>query len=199
MNETTTNQPFAPTRWTLVLRARGETPEARAALSELCAAYYQPVLRFLLREGRTEEEARELAQEFFAAVLQGGMGSADPARGRFRSYLLGAVKHFLADCRKLARRQKRGSGVIIESLDAADGELPVEIPDATGNVTDAWFDRAWALAVMERALNSTEAEFRASDKLDQFHLLQPWLVGDAATLSQAEVARQLGLDRKSVV
>src|SRR4030095_14930648 len=96
---------FAPTRWTLILRARGETPEARAALSELCEAYYAPVLRFLCREGRKEDEARELAQDFFARVLAGsGFDEADPERGRFRSYVLGALKHFLADRRKHEQR-----------------------------------------------------------------------------------------------
>src|SRR5262245_48730563 len=115
---TSAGQAFAPTHWSLVLRARGETPEARAALSELCEAYYQPVLRFLCREGRPEDAARELAHEFFAGVLKRGqLGAADRARGRFRSYLLGAVKHFLADQRKYARREKRGEGIAPESLD----------------------------------------------------------------------------------
>ena len=92
---------FAPTRWTLILRARGETAEVQAALGELCEAYYGPVLHFLQREGRPEDEARELAQEFFARVLSGsGFDEADPERGRFRSYLLGALKHFLSDQRK---------------------------------------------------------------------------------------------------
>lgn len=111
MNPPTAPAGFAPTPWTLVLRARGESPEARVALSELCATYYQPVFRFLRREGRDEDAARELAQEFFARVLQhGDLGAADPSRGRFRSYLLGAVKHFLADHRKQPGRQKRGGG-----------------------------------------------------------------------------------------
>ena len=106
---------FAPTRWTLILRARGETPESRAALSELCDAYYQPVLRFLRREGRDEDSARELTQEFFARILSNGaFEQADPERGRFRSYLLGALKHFLADKWDKARRQKcDGGGQIV--------------------------------------------------------------------------------------
>src|SRR6185295_12740025 len=96
MAESVSSHEFAATRWTLVLRARGESVEARTALSELCEAYYQPVLRFLRREGREEDAARELAQEFFARVLAGGgFDEADPERGRFRSYLLGALKHFL--------------------------------------------------------------------------------------------------------
>ncbi len=83
---------FEPTRWTLILRARGATPEAHAALNELCVAYYNPVLRFLCREGRDEDSARDLTQEFFARILSGsggGFAEVDPERGRFRSYLLG--------------------------------------------------------------------------------------------------------------
>src|SRR6185436_18156870 len=103
--------------------ARGETQEARVALSELCEAYYQPVLRFLCREGRNEDAARELTQEFFARVLGGGgFDSADPERGRFRSYLLGALKHFLGDQRKRESRLKRGGGVAAESLDRTSSE-----------------------------------------------------------------------------
>jgi RNA polymerase sigma factor (sigma-70 family) len=192
---------FAPTRWTLVLRARGESPEARAALSDLCAAYYQPVFRFLRREGRDDDVARELAQEFFARVLQhGDLGAADPSRGRFRSYLLGAVKHFLADQRKQAGRQKRGGGAMPSSLDApvTDEGATLDLPDTGAEVPDAWFDRQWALAVMERALVAVEAEFAGAGKAAQFEQLKPWLMGEAAAPPQAEVARRLGLNEGAV-
>lgn len=195
------NPPFAPTRWTLVLRARGETPEARAALSELCDAYYQPVFRFLRREGRDDESARELAQEFFARVLQHGeLGAADPARGRFRSYLLGAVRHFLADQRKHAGRIKRGGGRTPESLEASEaGEgSPIEWADLGATVPDAWFDRQWALALMDRALNLVAAEFASSGKAAHFDQLKPWLIGEDPALSQADVARRLGLNEGAV-
>jgi RNA polymerase sigma-70 factor (ECF subfamily) len=187
---------FAPTHWTLVLRAQGQTLEAHAALSELCAAYYQPVLRFLQREGREEEAARELTQEFFARVLQRGkLGAADPSLGPFRSYLLGAVKHFLADLGKHGRRQKRGSGTSPESLDAASTEYGSlgDIADAKAPVPDAWFDRQWALTVMDRTLNRLESEFRSAGKTEHFDQLKTWLVGETPALSQAEAARQLGL------
>lgn len=201
MNTADAISPFAPTRWTLVLRARGETPEARAALSDLCAAYYQPVFRFLRREGRDDETARELTQEFFARVLQHGeLGAADPGRGRFRSYLLGAVKHFLADQRKHAGRQKRGGGAVPESLDAdviGDG-TPAELPDAGATVPDAWFDRQWALALMDRALNAVAVEFTSNDKAEQFDQLKPWLIGEVPALSQADAGRRLGLNEGAV-
>lgn len=104
---------FHTTRWTMVSRARGETPDARAALGELCEAYWNPVYRFLRREGRSEDESEELTQAFFARVLGGsGIGKVDPAKGRFRSYLLGALKHFLANHRRDANREKRGGDAV---------------------------------------------------------------------------------------
>ncbi|SRR6266540_345951 len=193
---------FAATRWTLILRARGETPEARAALGELCEAYYQPVLRFLCREGRDEDAARELTQEFFARVLAGsGFDEADPERGRFRSYMLGALKHFLADQRKHEQRHKRGGGVAATSLDAAspdDDSSPLQIADTALPTPDAFFDREWALAVIGRAMNVLEQEFTAGAKAHQFNTLKPWLMGEAPSMSQAEAARRLGLSEGAV-
>ena len=192
----TTASPFARTRWTLVLRARGESSEARAALGELCDAYYQPVFRFLRREGREEDAARELTQEFFACVLAGsGFDKADPERGRFRSYVLGALKHFLADQRKHDQRLKRGGGVAETSLDAAsrdDDSSPLQIPDDSLPTPEAFFDREWALAVISRAMNVLEQEFVACGKSDHFNTLKPWLMGEAPSMSQADAARQLG-------
>lgn len=192
--------PFLPTRWTLVLRAQGESDEGRAALSELCGNYYQPVLRFLLREGRDEDTARELTQEFFARILgRGAIGGADPARGRFRTYLLGALKHFLADHRDAQQRAKRGGGRPIESLDAQhEGESPVEFPDTAAELQDTFFDRAWALAVMARALKGICEEFASEGKSAHFDALKPWLVGDTPQLSQAQVAVQLDWSESAV-
>ena len=190
---------FTPTRWTLVLRAQGESAEARVALGELCEHYYDPVLRFLRREGRGEDDAAELAQEFFARVLSGsGFVGAERERGRFRSYLLGALKHFLSDQRRQQDRLKRGGGVTSESLDAlriegVDGSPPVELADPAAGAPDVGFDREWALTVMGRALATVEKEMADTAKREQFDALKPWLVGDGSALSQAETARNLGI------
>jgi RNA polymerase sigma factor (sigma-70 family) len=191
---------FRTTQWTRVLEARGDSTEARAALSDLCAVYYTPVFRFLRREGRDEDAARELTQEFFARILERGeIGAADPARGRFRTYLLGAVKHFLADQRDHAARKKRGGGQTSESLDAdRDGEGQLQIADTTGELRDTFFDREWALALMDRALKEVSAEFTRDGKAKQFDALKPWLVGDAGKLSQADVVRELGWSESAV-
>jgi RNA polymerase sigma-70 factor (ECF subfamily) len=172
----------------LVLRARGETPEARAALSELCGAYWKPVQRHLRNHGHAEEAARELTQEFFAGVLAGGsLAAADPARGRFRSYLLGAVKHFLSDRRERDARLKRAGDRPHEPYVPGDEEPARTVPPP-----DAAFDREWALALMGRALDTVEAEHRAAGRAEHFQTLRPWLTGgDAADSTDA--ARRLGL------
>jgi RNA polymerase sigma-70 factor (ECF subfamily) len=188
---------FALTRWTLVLRARGGSPEARAALAELCEAYYQPVFRFLCREGRSDDAAQELTQEFFTRILAGrALDAIQRERGRFRSYLLGAVKHFLADVHDHEHRLKRGGGAAPDSLDAptsTETATGIQVADPAATPADQVFDRQWALAVIDHALKALEGELAAAGKREQFNLLQPWLVGDAAGGSQADTARHLGL------
>lgn len=175
----TSSGAFVTTRWTRVLAARGNSPEARAALSDLCAAYYLPVVAFLRREGRDEDAARDLAHEFFALILErDSLGGADPARGRFRSYLLGALKHFLANRRLHDHREKRGGGLPHESLDARTDTSPG--PALTGPSPDTVFDREWALQVIERALALLADEAQSSGTESEFAALKPWLTGDGA-------------------
>ena len=116
----------------MVMRARGDAPEAQGALSELCDAYWTPVFHFLQREGRNDDDSRELAQDFFARLLsRGGIDNVDPTRGRFRSYLLGALKHYLADQKRAAGRQKRGGGAAVQSIEAGGSETSpgMQLPD----------------------------------------------------------------------
>ena len=122
---------FATTRWTQVLSARGDSPEGKVALGELCEAYWTPVLRFIQRNGYNEDAARDLTQEFFVQLLaHNGIKAVEPGKGHFRSYLLGAVKHFLADQFDCANAAKRGGGQVLIPIDAdASTEAPMEIPD----------------------------------------------------------------------
>lgn len=191
---------FAPTRWTLVLRARGETPEAQAALSELCEAYWTPIFRFLLREGRTEDAARDLTQEFFARLLAGrGIERVERGRGRFRSFLLGALKHFLTDQRDRDCAAKRGGGQPPNSLDAPpDSSHPLSLEPSEAPPPGAFFDRQWALALPGSALGALEAEFKPGGKPEHFAVLKPWLVGETDALPQAEAAARLGLTEWAV-
>lgn len=173
---------FHATQWTLVLRAKGEGEEAETALSDLCAAYYEPVVAFLRRDGRGEDAAREKAHAFFESVLSGGLGAPEPGRGRFRTFLLGALKHFLSKQRDAALAGKRGSGA--EHFPLVGESLP-GAPDQT-----LAFDREWALALIARAMEMLEAEQRG--KAETFSALKPWLDG-GAEMSQAEAAHSLGI------
>jgi RNA polymerase sigma-70 factor (ECF subfamily) len=188
---------FAPTRWTQVLQARGESAEAQAALGELCAAYWQPVFSFIRHEGRDEETARDLTQEFFAGLLaRHGLDTVQPGRGRFRSFLLGAVKHFLADQYDRAQAAKRGSGRRVVSIESGGGTsttAELQIPDPAGPVPDTVFDRQWAVTLVERALDVLAAELASAGKGEQFDTLKPWLLGEVESLSQADAARRLGM------
>jgi len=171
-------------------------------LGELCAAYWQPVFGFIRRTGNDEESARDLTQEFFAQLLaRHGLDTVEAGRGRFRSFLLGAVKHFLADQHDRASAAKRGGGqapVSIEAGASADTTAELQIPDPAGTVPDTFFDREWAVALVDRAVAALAAEAEADGKGEQFTALKPWLLGEVPSLSQAEAARELGLSEGAV-
>ncbi|MFM2141710.1 MAG: hypothetical protein RLZZ476_254 [Verrucomicrobiota bacterium] len=183
---------FHDTRWTLVSRSRGSDTQASAALSELCEAYYAPVVAFLRREGREEDAARELAHDFFAKLLAGGaIEGAKPERGKFRSYLLGALRHFAADQRDKAIAAKRGGGL-------QPAELDDEMIDFAADKPDAEFDRQWALTVLARSLSRLEAEMVADGKKAHFDALKPWLTAEADSTPQTVAAEKLGLSVEAV-
>ena len=183
---------FAITRWTLVLQAQGRSPEARAALSELCAAYYAPVQEFIRIWLHGADKAADLTQEFFAEILsRGGVDGADPDRGRFRSFILGAVKHFLSHARNREQSAKRGGSIEFERLDESHEILDPALPP------DAAFDRQWALALLGRALQSIEDQFAAEGKAEAFRVLRPWLTGEADS-PQSAAAAALGLSQTAV-
>ncbi|WP_395747825.1 RNA polymerase sigma factor [Prosthecobacter sp.] len=195
MHSTQATGSFISTRWTLVLRANAASPEGRAALSDLCAAYYKPVFVFLRRAGFDEDTARDHAHSFFAHLLERGFPGPDPERGRFRSYLLGAVKYFVGGLQEHARRAKRGGGAEHEPLGTDDvGECKLEDPKAAPMTTV--FDREWAVAVMNRAVAALAAEHRGGREA-QFEALRPCLMGDEMA-ARAETARALGLSEGAV-
>jgi DNA-directed RNA polymerase specialized sigma24 family protein len=192
----TSRDAFHTTRWTRVCVAKADTDEGRHALAELCAAYYEPVIAFLRCELRDADTAREMSHAFFSEMLAGGaIATAERERGRFRSYLLGAVKHFLSRQREAARRQKRGGGVIPESVDDEEAR---EVPDLRVPSPEAEFDRQWALTVLQRALDALRLESEAEDGARMFGMMQPWLTGEAAPGDQAQLAATLGMNVNSL-
>lgn len=185
---------FRTTRWTQVNRAKADSEEGRQALTDLCDAYYEPVVAFFRCELRETDASREMAHEFFARVLAGdALASAERERGRFRSYLLGAVKHFLSHRREAARRLKRGGGAECVSLDDEANIMGRSLSDPTAMGPDSAFDRQWALTVLARALESLRLECAAEGRAAVFEQTRPWLTGDAAQGDQAAVAAKCGL------
>ena len=182
---------FVPTRWTIVAQARGDDAQAQEALSELCDAYYEPVIFFLQREGRSVDSAQELAHDFFAKLLSIGIGTPDPNKGRFRNYLLGALKHFLSNHRDALSAKKRGQGVEHLSFSAeglSDGIENAVVKNEKDN--SVLFDRDWALHLLQRALDQQEKEHEKNPL--SFQTLKPWIDG-GATEPQEEVAKSLGI------
>lgn len=187
---------FHTTRWTLVRNAAGSSAGGRQALSELCAAYYEPVVAFLRCHLRDADAAREMSHGFFAQMLAGGtIHTADPERGRFRSYLLGAVKHFLAHQREAAQRMKRGGGAEPVSL---EDEAALAVADDQQLSPEAAFDRQWALTVLSRALDFLRAECTADGRAEFFDQVKPWLMGDATHGDQSALAEAGGMSAASM-
>lgn len=178
---------FHTTRWTRVCLAQADSEDGRRALADLCDAYYEPVVTFLRCELRDADAAREMSHAFFAEILAGGaIHSADPARGRFRAYLLGAVKHFLSHQRKAARRLKRGAGMEALPLE----EEACAVVDAHQPAPDAEFDRQWAVTMLTRSLDALRLECRAQGREAFFETVKPLLMGetshgDHTTLAEA--------------
>jgi DNA-directed RNA polymerase specialized sigma24 family protein len=184
---------FHTTRWTQVRQAKADSDDGRKALADLCDAYYEPVVAYLRSVLRDADAARDMSHAFFAEVLAGGaIRTVDREHGRFRSYLLGAVKHFLSHQREAARSLKRGGGVVPVSLDE-DVSAIHAIPDAQALSPEAEFDRQWALTVLAQAMKILRTECAAEGKVTQFETLKPWLMGDAVRGDQAALAAACGM------
>jgi RNA polymerase sigma-70 factor (ECF subfamily) len=191
---------FRTTHWTRVLATRGQSPEARQALRDLCEAYYGPVEAFIRRYRSGHDDARDLTHAFFARLLEGtGLAGIERTRGRFRSYLLGAVKHFLADQRDRALAEKRGHGHSVQSLDAGPGPNRFADPepalfavaDPHGFPPDSYFDHQWAIAIVEKAMSGLKAEAEENGDTQRFAVLRPWLIALEDRAAAIEAARSL--------
>lgn len=192
--------PFLTTRWTRVCLAKADSEDGRRALADLCDAYYEPVVAYLKSALRDADAARDMSHAFFAAMLAGGtIHTADPERGRFRHYLLGAVKHFLSNHRESGIRQKRGGGLAPLSMDVDEQDSPALILAVDARLSpEAIFDRQWAVTVLDRAMEALAEESRAQGKADLVERLRPWLMGESGYGDQSAVAASLGLSASAM-
>jgi RNA polymerase sigma-70 factor (ECF subfamily) len=187
---------LATTRWSLVLAAANPAaPEARVALATLCETYCVPVYDFIRYSGRPTDEARELTQAFFTRVIErGDFGHARRERGRFRSFLLTAVRHFLANQAEYERAQKRGGNRIHVPIDApADEHAGRAAHEPQSRETpETIYERRWALATLETAMSRLGHEYESTGRGGLFARLQPLITGDAGD-SYAAVAASLDM------
>ncbi|MBI1372207.1 MAG: sigma-70 family RNA polymerase sigma factor [Phycisphaera sp.] len=189
---------FATTRWSLVRSAGGDAAHdsnAGRALAELCASYWYPLYAYVRRKGVDIDEARDLTQAFFAMLLERrDLATADPQRGRFRSFLLGAMNHFLSNHWRAERAVKRGGGRHVASLDIDldDGESRYRREPAHDVTAERVFERRWALTVLEQAMDALRQEMDDAGRAAQFDTLRGYLDGSTDT-PYAQVAAELGM------
>ena len=183
---------FVTTRWSVVLTAgRGDSTRAQDALAQLCQAYWYPLYAYARRRGSSPPDAQDLTQEFFARLLEGNwVAQADRERGRFRSFLLTAMKHFMANEWNKAQTQKRGGGQALLSLDEQDAEGRYRLEPAERVTPESLFERRWALTLLESVLKRLEAEYRREGREDWMEALRPALTTGGEGLNYAELAQQ---------
>lgn len=185
---------FETTRWTLVLAAgEGDDRAAREALEALCQRYWHPVYAYLRARGCDRQQAEDVTQGFFTRLIEtGALRHARRERGRFRSFLLASVKHYLANEWHRERAQKRGGGRTVFRLDAEDAERRLPPEPATRTTPEDLFLKQWALTVLDRAMESLGAEMRRRDQEEHFTVLKDLLIGGDPGVRYRDVAERLG-------
>jgi RNA polymerase sigma-70 factor (ECF subfamily) len=183
-----------------VLRAgRNDTTQAQAALSHLCQVYWYPLYAFVRQRGYSPEDAQDLAQEFFAQLIEKGtLARADPARGRFRSFLLASFSHFLVHEWEKARALKRGGGQSAVSLDLAAAEQWYGLEPADPSTPEKAFEKRWALALLQTVLGQLESEYRQGGRQALFEALQGVLTGPRESQPYGLLAGRLKITEGAV-
>lgn len=191
---------FATTRWTVVLAAgQRHTPQADVALEKLCTTYWYPIYAYIRRRGHSKEDSEDLTQAFFTRFLEKNyLEDLSAERGRFRAFLLAALKHFLANEWDKARRQKRGGDATHLSLDWQNADSQFRIAVAAGPSPDREFDREWAVALLGKVIERLEAEYTAEGRERQFAELKIFLTAGKGALPHAAAAAALGINEGAV-
>ena len=190
---------FTSTHWSIVVEAQGESPAAQKALENLCRIYWRPIYSFVQRQGTAPEEAEDVTQAFFADLIEHkSLTAIRREKGRFRSYLLGALKYFVADERRRAMAIKRGKGqrpIPLEEL-SVDERLKMEPTDPV--TAEQIYERRWASTVLERVLSLLKDEYVAADNAALFDFLKQLLPDEPGSPTQADIAGQLGMTANAV-
>jgi DNA-directed RNA polymerase specialized sigma24 family protein len=186
---------FTTTRWSVVLAARHHaTPEATPALEALCATYWYPLYGWLRRQGHGPPDAQDLTQSFFAFLLErDALQTVHPDKGRFRSFLLASLKHFVANEWDRARALKRGGGNRMISLDDEEGEVRFRQEPSRELPPDKAFEQSWAMTLFGAVLGRLREDYAAEGKVALYDVLHPYLTDEQGRAPYAEVARRLGL------
>ena len=187
---------FVTTHWSVVLRAGGDdSTVARAALEELCRAYWYPLYAFVRRQGRSPQDAEDLTQAFFTRLLEKSyIASADQEKGRFRTFLLIALKRFLANEWDREHAQKRGGFATVVSIDQSLAESRFGAEPAHQETPDVLFERQWAMTLLEQVMARLQSDCRA----EEFAYLRACLTKDDAALPYAEIGTRLNMTEAAV-
>lgn len=190
---------FATTHWSVVLTAgRRDTTRAQAALEQLCRSYWHPIYHYIRRRGYGAEDAEDLTQGFLAGLIErDAIARADPERGRFRSFLLGSLKNFLADAWDKAHAEKRG-GLPSLPLDFRAEETRLGEPPDEALTPDQAYERRWAITLLEQVYGRLAAEFEREGRHAQFNALRVALAGRRGDVPYAEISRQTGMTEGAV-
>lgn len=174
------------------------TPQSDRAIEELCRAYWYPLYAYVRRHGHSKEDAEDLTQGFFAAFLKRNyLEDVRSEKGRFRAFLLAALKHYLANEHDRASRQKRGGGQALLSLDWQDADTRYQIDPPDQLSPDKLYDRAWAVTLLEQVITRLRAESAAEGKAEVFEQLKPFLTVGKGEIPYAQAAASLGLNESA--
>ncbi|MHA1939955.1 MAG: RNA polymerase sigma factor [Candidatus Thorarchaeota archaeon] len=191
---------FATTHWSVVLAAgQPDSSRYQQALETLCRTYWFPLYAYLRRQGHDSHQAEEYTQAFFAQMLEKQyLSKVAPKPGKFRSFLLVALKHFLANERDRLKTQKRGGGRPVIPLDRESAENQYAIEPAHHLSADKLFEKSWALTVLDQTMNRLQNEFAGANKQKLFDRLKSYLGGEKASVPYRDVAAELEVSEGTV-
>lgn len=187
---------FRTTRWSVVLAAQGKASgDAVQSLEALCRQYWPPLYAYVRQRGHAEHDAQDLTQAFFTRFLEKQwLTAADRERGRFRSFLLMTLKRFLANEWDRSQTQKRGGGIQIISMDAAE---PMSLPDPSAKSAESLFERRWALTLLEAVMRRLRQEHESAGRLAEYERLKPCLTAERGSIDYEALAADLNLQPAS--